>query len=104
MPYAHRPIHDADAHFMETPDWFHAFADPDVRAKLPPTVVSSVKPGEDRLIEKFRAQHADPAYRAEDEAQLLTHRQRHAAPPSLSPSSAMAVANSSSVGTPMCHL
>jgi predicted TIM-barrel fold metal-dependent hydrolase len=56
---------------METPDWFHAFADPDVRAKLPPTVVSSVKPGEDRLIEKFRAQHADPAYRAEDEAQLL---------------------------------
>ena len=71
MPYAHRPIHDADAHFMETPDWFHAFADPDVRAKLPPTVVSSVKPGEDRLIERFRAQHADPAYRADDEAQLL---------------------------------
>ena len=30
VPYAHRPIHDADAHFMETPDWFHAFADPDV--------------------------------------------------------------------------
>jgi predicted TIM-barrel fold metal-dependent hydrolase len=56
---------------METPDWFHAFADPDVRAKLPPTVVNSVKPGEDRLIEKFREQHGDPAYRAEDEAQLL---------------------------------
>lgn len=71
MPYAHRPIHDADSHFMETPDWFHAFADPDVREKLPPVFVATVGPGEDRLIARFRAQHADPAYRAEDEAQLL---------------------------------
>lgn len=71
MPYAHRPIHDADAHFMETPDWFHAFADPGVREKLPPVFVATVGPGEDRLIARFRAQHADPAYRAEDEAQLL---------------------------------
>jgi uncharacterized protein len=33
--------------------------------------VVTVGPGEDRLIARFRAQHADPAYRAEDEAQLL---------------------------------
>lgn len=71
MPYAHRPIHDADAHFLETPDWFHAFADPGVREKLPPVYVATVGPGEDRLIARFRARHADPAYRAEDEAQLL---------------------------------
>lgn len=71
MPYAHRPIHDADAHFMETPDWFHAFADPGVREKLSPVFVATVGPGEDELIARFRAQHADPAYRAEDEAQLL---------------------------------
>ena len=71
MPYAHRPMHDADSHFMETPDWFHAFADPDVRDKLPPVFVATVGPGEDQLIARFRAQHADPAYRAEDEAQLL---------------------------------
>jgi len=71
MPYAHRPIHDADAHFMETPDWFHAFADPDVRARLRPVFVASVKPGEERLIERFAARHRDPAYRAEDEAQIL---------------------------------
>jgi predicted TIM-barrel fold metal-dependent hydrolase len=64
-------MHDADSHFMETPDWFHAFADPDVRDKLPPVFVATVGPGEDRLIARFRAQHADPAYRAEDEAQLL---------------------------------
>jgi predicted TIM-barrel fold metal-dependent hydrolase len=64
-------MHDADSHFMETPDWFDAFADPDVRDKLPPVFVATVGPGEDRLIARFRAQHADPAYRAEDEAQLL---------------------------------
>jgi predicted TIM-barrel fold metal-dependent hydrolase len=71
MSYAHRPIHDADAHFMETPDWFHAFADPDVREKLPPVFVASVRPGEDRLIQQFRARHADPAYRARDQDEIL---------------------------------
>lgn len=70
MPYAHRPIHDADAHFMETPDWFHAFADPAVRAKLP-RIINGVRPDEAGLIEKFAADHRDPAYRADDEAQLL---------------------------------
>ncbi|HKJ23545.1 MAG TPA: amidohydrolase family protein, partial [Myxococcota bacterium] len=30
-----------------------------------------VKPGEDRMIDRFRAKHEDPAYRAEDESQLL---------------------------------
>jgi len=69
--YAHRPIHDADAHFMETPDWFHAHADPDVRAKLPPVYVSTVKPGEERGIEALRARHADPAWRADEAEQLL---------------------------------
>ena len=71
MPYAHRTMHDADAHVMETPDWLEPFADPDIRGKLPPVYVSTVEPGEDRLIERFRAQHADPAYRAEDEANIM---------------------------------
>jgi predicted TIM-barrel fold metal-dependent hydrolase len=71
MTYAHRPIHDADAHFMETPDWFHAHADPGVRAKLPPVYLSTVKPGEERMIDRFAAQHRDRAYRAEDAAQIL---------------------------------
>jgi predicted TIM-barrel fold metal-dependent hydrolase len=71
MAYAHWPIHDADAHVMETADWLHAHADPGVRERLPPIYLSTVKPGEDRMIERFRAQHADPAYRAEDEAQIL---------------------------------
>ena len=71
MPYAHRRIHDADAHFVETPDWFHVHADPAVRAKLPPIFVGSVKPGEEKQIDRFAAKHRDPAYRTDDEAQIL---------------------------------
>ena len=71
MPYAHRPMHDADAHFVETPEWFRVFADPGVRDKLPPVFVGSVKPGEERRIDEFAARHRDPAYRAEDEAKIL---------------------------------
>ena len=71
MPYAHRPIHDADAHVMETPDWLHPWADPTVREKLPPLYLSTVRPGEDGMIDAFRARHADRVYRAEDEAKIL---------------------------------
>jgi predicted TIM-barrel fold metal-dependent hydrolase len=64
-------MHDADAHVMETPDWLVDHADPGVREKLPPVYVATVRPGEDRMLDKFRAQHADPAYRAEDAEQIL---------------------------------
>jgi predicted TIM-barrel fold metal-dependent hydrolase len=70
MPYAHRPIHDADAHFVETPGWFHAFADPSLREKLP-ELVPAVRPGEASMIDEFTAKHSDPAYREQDESQLL---------------------------------
>lgn len=59
-------IHDADSHVMETPDWLVPYADPDVRPRLQPLYVSSVKPGEDSLIEQFRKQHADAEFRARD--------------------------------------
>ncbi len=71
MPYAHRPIHDADAHVMETPSFLRDHADPEIRDRLPWVGVASVKPGEDQLIDTFRAQHADPAYRARDEDEIL---------------------------------
>jgi len=71
MPYAHRPIHDADAHFVETADWFHAFADAAVREKLPPVFLASVKPGEERLVDQFARRHRDPSYRARDEEEIL---------------------------------
>jgi uncharacterized protein len=59
-------IHDADSHVVETPDWLVAYADPDVRDRLKPLYVSSVKPGDDELIEHYRKQHADPEFRARD--------------------------------------
>jgi predicted TIM-barrel fold metal-dependent hydrolase len=71
MPYAHRPIHDADAHFMETPGWFDAFAEPAVRAKLASFVPGAVKPGEVSQIDRVAARHRDPEYRAKDADELL---------------------------------
>ncbi len=71
MPYAHRRIHDADSHVVETPDWLDEHAEAGVRARLARLRLGGVRPGEVGWIERFRAQHADPAYRGEDEAQIL---------------------------------
>ena len=73
MPYAEgRVYHDADSHVMETPDWVMPFADPELRPKLKPLALQGVPEAKrDRFVDKLRAQHADPAYRADDEAQLM---------------------------------
>src|SRR4051812_49278856 len=72
MPYVEgRTIHDADSHIVETPDWFFGYADPAVRERLEPLYVSTVKPGEADFIEDYRKRHADPAFRAEDEQQIM---------------------------------
>ena len=74
MPYAHRPIHDADAHVMETPDWLAGHADPPVREKLAELTLGGLKPGERELFEQFRSRHADPEYRSRDETELMTRK------------------------------
>ena len=71
MPYAHRAIHDADGHVMELPEWLHEHADPHIRDRLSPIHVATVAPGEADHIAGYRAQHADPEYRAKNEEQLL---------------------------------
>jgi predicted TIM-barrel fold metal-dependent hydrolase len=72
MPYAHRRMHDADAHVMETAEMIREHADPGVRERLPRSFVAALSPGEsDRLMDAFRAKHADPAYRADDAPQIL---------------------------------
>jgi predicted TIM-barrel fold metal-dependent hydrolase len=72
MPYASgRTFHDADSHVMETPEFFHPFADPDVRAKMRPVYLSTVAPGEETFIDKLARSHKDPAYRADDEAEIM---------------------------------
>jgi len=74
MPYAHRPMHDADAHFMETPGWFDAFAEPAVREKLASFVPGAVKPGEVSQIDRVAARHRDPDYRARDADEILVRK------------------------------
>lgn len=75
MPYVeHRLIHYADAHVMETPDWFLAYADPDIRGSLKPLYVATVRPGEESLIDQFRHKHQDAEYRSRDEAEIMTRK------------------------------
>ena len=72
MPYVEgRTIHDADSHIVETPDWFFGYADPALRERLQPLYVSTVKPGEDDMIDVYRKRHGDPEFRAEDEQQIM---------------------------------
>jgi predicted TIM-barrel fold metal-dependent hydrolase len=73
MPYAPagQVIHDADAHVVETPEWLLEYADPDVRDRMEPLYVSTVKPGEDDFIEVFRERHADPEFRAKDAEEIM---------------------------------
>ncbi len=73
MPYvpSDRVVHDADAHVVETPEFFREYADPDIRDRIPPLYVSSTAPGEADLIEHFRGRHADPEFRARDEEEIM---------------------------------
>lgn len=72
MPYAEgRIYHDADAHLMETPEFLIDFADPEIRPRLKPLHVATVKPGEDTFIDQYRRQHGEPEYRARDEAEIM---------------------------------
>src|SRR5215470_3092866 len=65
-------MHDADSHVMETADMLREHADAGVRERLPRSYVAALSPGEnDRLVGAYRARHADPAYRAQDAAQIL---------------------------------
>lgn len=72
MPYVEdRIIHDADAHLMETPDFLDPFVSRKVRERMPELGLSALAPGEHLTIDRARAAHRDPAYRAEDEQQIL---------------------------------
>jgi predicted TIM-barrel fold metal-dependent hydrolase len=71
-PYATgRVYHDADAHIMEEPGWLIPHADPRIRERLKSVFVSSVKPGEETEIEKWRRRHADEQQRAKAEAEIM---------------------------------
>ena len=73
MPYvpSDRIVHDADAHVVETPDFFKPYADPNIRDRIPDLYVSLTAPGEDDFIEHYRQRHADPEFRARDEEEIM---------------------------------
>jgi len=75
MPYAgDRFIHDADAHVMETPEWIEAFAPRHVHEYLLENFSISDGSTAMREIDAARGLHADPAYRRDDEAAILTRK------------------------------
>lgn len=73
MPYvpSDRIVHDADAHVVETPDFFKPYADPDIRDRIPDLYVSLTAPGEENFIEQLRKKHSDPEFRAKDEEEIM---------------------------------
>jgi uncharacterized protein len=63
-------MHDADSHIMEEADWLHPYLDAKTRERFPYVWTVGDEPG--RIgIDKERARHADAAYRADDEPQLM---------------------------------
>jgi uncharacterized protein len=72
QPYAQgRVYHDADSHVVETPEWLVPYTDPSIRERLRPIFVATVAPGEEKLVERWRERHRDPADRPRAEAEIM---------------------------------
>ena len=67
------PIHDADAHIVETPDWLYPYADPGIRERLRPIPVQRMKPDvpAEVEIEGWRRRHGDPGERDTAEQEIM---------------------------------
>ena len=72
MPYSDsgRVIHDADAHILETPDWFEGFAEERVVASLR----RILEPYCRQEVSRCRALHEDAAYRDRDAEELMVRK------------------------------
>jgi predicted TIM-barrel fold metal-dependent hydrolase len=80
MPYnSSRPIHDADAHIMETASWLADYADPDLRDRIaPPGYVNELRQvGDletddvDALFAKLTERHRSAPYLQSEEAEIM---------------------------------
>lgn len=87
MPYSTgRVVHDADSHIMEPPTWLRDHADPQFRDRITPSSLSSGNelrqtgdPTEqlrdlDATFGRLRERHASPAYRADEEAEIMARK------------------------------
>lgn len=77
-------VHDADSHIMETPEMMRDFADSDIRDRLD-AVLNELHffrliggEGKPEHFPIYRRDHADPAYRARDEQDLMVRKTWHA--------------------------
>jgi uncharacterized protein len=64
-------MHDADSHIMEPADWLHPYLDPPTRKRFPLVwndANEDTTPGD--AVERAAALHHDPAYRADDAAEI----------------------------------
>jgi predicted TIM-barrel fold metal-dependent hydrolase len=71
MVYATRPMHDADSHVMEPPAWLEGHLAADQLARLPVLGAADAASTQAFDVDRIRRVHTDPAYRAEDAAQIL---------------------------------
>ncbi len=71
-----RIVHDADSHIMETEDWLAAYAEPEVRERV--RLGNQKLPRVAEQIAEARRNQDDPAYRGQDEAQLMLRKNWHA--------------------------
>ena len=71
-----RVVHDADSHVMEMPGWLDAYAEPRVRERA-----AALFGAEERRraeLERCRALHADPSYRAADADEIMIRKNHRA--------------------------
>jgi uncharacterized protein len=73
MPYATRPMHDADSHIYEDFDWLSPYVPAAVQAAIPRLWEASNEVATVGALgaSNAEAKHQDPTYRAEDQSQLM---------------------------------
>lgn len=72
MPYATRPMHDADSHIYEDFNWHHPYIDAATLAAVPRLWEEAHESSTVGIYaETAAANHADPTYRADDAAQIM---------------------------------
>jgi predicted TIM-barrel fold metal-dependent hydrolase len=72
MTFSH-PVHDADAHLVETPDWLLPYADRKIGGQIRPIAVQRMKPDVPASIEieTWVRRHWDPAEREAAEREIM---------------------------------
>jgi uncharacterized protein len=76
MPYATRPMHDADSHIYEDFDWLAEYLPTAVNAVVPRLWEAANEVATVGALGALEAshKHQDPAYRANDQSQLMTRK------------------------------